>query len=100
MRLVVERNDHAVRVAAQNGRRKQRRHVHAADLARRTTTTVTRDRRPHRTRHVQTNDDWTWYLRYVATRNLSCLAQRNLDLLRQSVLGVQVSRQVLVRELI
>jgi len=42
-----------------------------------------------RSRHVQTNDHRAWQLRHVGTGNLSRLAQRSLDLVRQSVLGVR-----------
>ena len=70
VRLVVERNDDAVRIAAQDGRREQGRHVHAANLARGAAATMSRDRRLHRSRNVETNDHRTRQLRHVAAGDL------------------------------
>jgi hypothetical protein len=99
VRLSVERNDHAVRVTAQDGCGKQGRHIDAAHLRGCPAATVTRDRAAHRARRIKADDDRTRKLRDVTAGNLGGLVKRRLDLLRNFAAGVEVSRQILVRKL-
>ena len=73
VRLVVERDDHAVRVATEDRRCEQRRHVHAPHPGGGTATTPAGDRAAHRTGSVQTDGNRTRQVRHVTAGDLGSL---------------------------